>query len=483
VEGRGGYVYDQYPDGRITIVSVNGQKKGIDCPPGSRANIAITGEIGPYVAPGTGSGGSASGSGAEQTGGGASTSGGILSSLKEKGSSLLDSASDTAHGIANTLEDVLVDKPLSLLSGLFSGDGETADPAAQASASQTGNADAPATAPLAGLTADERGKKLATTDGAAAAGAKTSWNLIGTSQNKAAWKEANDSGSAFGPDDLKKTLGGQTGDAFVAAADKKVGEKKFGDDANAMIQAAKGFATSPKALDATQQANAKITWSNLTLDGVAANPQLVARLDRFQQFLAWAGLVTGPTASASCMRSPKTAHKLSVGWMFSASNTTKGSGLHSADNRKKLADNLVNTGGTDLDGTEWVSTASITKVKGVKDDDAGLKTLLDDEISPAARKIQKQDAQAAEGYRDAEHRRPNILPGSGISNHLIGEAADVFQKWVFPNVYDPIIDAMAMYFGLYRACKDLSSSPEHWHYELLGNPPAPAETEASKPAG
>ena len=82
VEGRGGYVYDQYPDGRITIVSVNGQKKGIDCPPGSRANIAITGEIGPYVAPGTGSGGSASGSGAEQTGGGASTSGGILSSLK-----------------------------------------------------------------------------------------------------------------------------------------------------------------------------------------------------------------------------------------------------------------------------------------------------------------------------------------------------------------------------------------------------------------
>jgi hypothetical protein len=34
-----------------------------------------------------------------------------------------------------------------------------------------------------------------------------------------------------------------------------------------------------------------------------------------------------------------------------------------------------------------------------------------------------------------------------------------------------MIDAIAMYFGLYRPMKDDSISPEHWHYERLGAPP------------
>ena len=42
--------------------------------------------------------------------------------------------------------------------------------------------------------------------------------------------------------------------------------------------------------------------------------------------------------------------------------------------------------------------------------------------------------------------------------------------------FDPVIDSVALYFGVYRACKDLST-PEHWHYELLGTPPGPKEGE------
>jgi hypothetical protein len=36
------------------------------------------------------------------------------------------------------------------------------------------------------------------------------------------------------------------------------------------------------------------------------------------------------------------------------------------------------------------------------------------------------------------------------------------------NYYDPMVDAVAAFFGLYRPVKDSAGSPEHWHYERLG---------------
>jgi hypothetical protein len=81
-----------------------------------------------------------------------------------------------------------------------------------------------------------------------------------------------------------------------------------------------------------------------------------------------------------------------------------------------------------------------------------------------------QDAQAAEGYPRSENegdRRPNTNDKTGISNHCGGEAIDVTFPFVF-NYYDPIIDAVALYFGLYRPVKDSRRSPEHWHYERVG---------------
>ena len=59
-----------------------------------------------------------------------------------------------------------------------------------------------------------------------------------------------------------------------------------------------------------------------------------------------------------------------------------------------------------------------------------------------------------------------------MSNHLKGLAVDMFPHWIFPNLFDPVIDAIALYFGVFRRCKDLTT-PEHWHYELLGTPLSP----------
>jgi hypothetical protein len=212
------------------------------------------------------------------------------------------------------------------------------------------------------------------------------------------------------------------------------------------------------------------------MDGITLNPDLKARLERYSQFLAWAGLVSKPVAAGSVMRSPATAHKISTSWMFDLDNNTASSStLTTAANRQKLVARLEAGGGSDLDGTEWVSSGDIDALKAAKDDDEKLKTTL----KPIAAKGHKtggsQKKQAAEGYTTADKRHPNILPGTGVSNHLKGEAVDIFFAYTIPNFFDPVIDAMALYFGLYRACKELASSPEHWHYERLGAPPGTGE--------
>ena len=105
--------------------------------------------------------------------------------------------------------------------------------------------------------------------------------------------------------------------------------------------------------------------------------------------------------------------------------------------------------------------------------------LVDDQVQVARQRLtqvgnnQTQGAQAAEGYPKEEawtRRRPNVNDRTGISNHCGGEAIDVTFPFVF-NYYDPIIDAIALYFGLYRPVKDSRGSPEHWHYERVGTSP------------
>ncbi len=269
---------------------------------------------------------------------------------------------------------------------------------------------------------------------------------------------------------------GKSGQEYVDAVDAQVGaggKSKFTEDQQKVLQSAKDFASSPKALSAAQEKNT-LSWgkATLSLDGVTLNADLKARLEKYGRFLAWAGLTTGPSTAGSVMRSPKTAHKLSVAWMFNL-GTNKGSksSLHDAANRQKLVANVTAAGGSDQDGNAWLSTATVDGLKAKKDDDAALFDYIKTTAAPEANTVATQFAQAAEGYREPAQRHPNVLPGKSVSNHLLGEAVDMDVPWIFPNKFDPLIDAIAMYFGLFRAVKDSGDSPEHWHYERVGAPP------------
>jgi LysM repeat protein len=278
--------------------------------------------------------------------------------------------------------------------------------------------------------------------------------------------------------DLSTAIRGKSGDAFLSAADGVVASRAFVEDQQAVIAAARAFAASPQPLEPAQEANAAIPWDQATtsLDGNVLDAELRVRLERFMRFVAWAGLVDGPIAKVGALRSPADAHQLSVAWMFNTgTNTTSPSSLHKATNRRALADTLAARGGAD-DRDTWLAPATVAEVVARRDDDAALRTYLFDVAAPEARQVRFQSARAAEGYADAARRHPNVWPGTGVSMHPGGLAVDLFPAWTLSNLFDPLIDAMALYFGLVRTVKDDANSPEHWHYERVGTPPAP-ETE------
>lgn len=332
------------------------------------------------------------------------------------------------------------------------------------------------TAPLADLTDAQRGDKLSTIQ-ADETGTVDKFGMSKTGRDAAKAR-----GQWLSAGDVKAAGNKKSGQGFVDSVDALVEKTSFTEDQGKIITAAKEFAATPKTLTADQEKKGTIDWgkAQLTLDGISLNPDLKARLVKYARFLAWAGLVTGPTTAGSVMRSPQSAHKLSVAWMFNVgSNTKKGSTLHKAENRQKLVTNVTNGGGADTDGNKWLSAATVEGLKAKKDDDDALFEYIKSTAAPEANKVQVQGAIAAEGYKTSDKRHPNVLGGASVSNHLLGEAVDMFPSFVFSNKFDPVIDAIAMYFGLWRAVKDDSSSPEHWHYERLGMPPG---AEAEDPA-
>jgi len=322
---------------------------------------------------------------------------------------------------------------------------------------------------------------------------------------------------------------GKSGNDFIDSADQLTEKPKFNNDQKAIIAAAKGFAASPKALSAAQEKLAVIPWSTaaLTLPGVSFNLDLKARLVAYARFLAWANLVTGPHTLAEVVRSPSEAHLLSVAWMFNLGQNKLGGGntLHSAENRNKLVASVNTYGGRDQDGNQWLSATTVDALKSkqygavkqdgkampigeatpvgevtkdsattqgaeakqiaepkavaeakqdekaTQDDDAALFAYIKSTVAPEANKVKTHGNKAAEGYKDAARRHPNVLKGDFVSNHVYGEAVDLHLSLVFNNMYDPMIDAIAMHFGLWRPVKDDESSPEHWHYERIDAPP------------
>jgi hypothetical protein len=337
-----------------------------------------------------------------------------------------------------------------------------------ASSSAHGSPETGAPAPLAELDGKARGERLSTFH-KDELGAIDKFGMSKTGRDAAKQRGAWLTAQAI------KTAGhGKAGAAFTHAADDLIDHTAFTEDQDCVLAAAKEFAAAPKPLGPAQEQRAAIDWSKakLELDGVALNPDLKGRLTRYVRFLAWAGLLKGPTTAGSVMRSPQSAHKLSVAWMFNlAANTSKGSSLHKPDNRKQLVANVTAAGGTDADGNRWLGPATVEGLKARKDNDAALFAYIKSTAAPEANQVATQSAIAAEGYKSADKRHPNVLGGASVSNHLLGEAVDLFPDFVLPNKFDPLIDAIALYFGLWRAVKDNAASPEHWHYERLGMPP------------
>jgi hypothetical protein len=221
--------------------------------------------------------------------------------------------------------------------------------------------------------------------------------------------------------------------------------------------------------------------SNLILDGNSLSTVLMDRLDIFYKFLLHKGLIFGNKdqnfAASDGMRPPRKAHILSTSY-----STYKGK--IPFENFDALKD------GKDLDGNLWYDKEKDTVYERVPLEEKELEeekaTAIKEKRNPILTKATKnidkaetlknitkrvlaikiQKAEAADGYKlGSDKRKPNTHMGT--SNHCIGEAVDVHFKFKF-NVYDPIIDAIAAYFGLSRVQKESGESPEDWHYERMG---------------
>lgn len=223
--------------------------------------------------------------------------------------------------------------------------------------------------------------------------------------------------------------------------------------------------------------------SAMSEDGETLNMDLVDRLSKFYQFCQYAQIVTGDAARVvSGIRGRVTAHKMSVAWMLNPQSK----GLEGDAKQLGFANDIVAINGVDPSGSEtWATPAQVAAFQGALgklNDEAtkaeGMATIQAtiEEIRTAKGKIvdgngkehYRQGAQAIEGFptSNKEARRPNQANYS-VSKHCGGEAIDITFPYVM-NYFDPIIDACALKFGLYRPVKASGSSPEHWHYERIG---------------
>lgn len=238
-------------------------------------------------------------------------------------------------------------------------------------------------------------------------------------------------------------------------------------------------------------------------DGVLLSTDLAERVDRFYRFMTYVQLVPVGPVSMSGVRAFSMAHMLSTRWMLNPKSKI----LAAFDNQLKFAELLVAIEGWDPntpDGTRWASDEQVARLRWlipiVHGEEPGVGVWgpppeyswpgadlmsVDDAkkaISAIVAEIQVnytappkgapanpnvQSAQAVEGYPKGDPRRWPNIQDVGISNHCGGEAMDIFFDYRF-NYFDPIVDDVALIFGLKRPVKDGGS--EYWHYERIGVP-------------
>lgn len=252
-------------------------------------------------------------------------------------------------------------------------------------------------------------------------------------------------------------------------------------------------------------------------DGISLNPDLIDRLNRYYRFLLHADLVFRPIEpyEMSGVRSYARAHELAMFFLLNPEQRH----LATPESQLAFAQQIVAIGGLDSHTPQERQWASEVEVAALRDalqelasapapvlesdpteaasvecplvSDAA--SLVDPEVpaeclpGPAERiervikAIQSrhqrvlegeknplfQGSVAAEGYATGDPRRGADIRETGISNHCGGEAMDIHFAYRF-NYYDPLIDAIAMIFGLRRPAKDRGR--EYWHYERIGVP-------------
>ncbi|ACK69230.1 hypothetical protein PCC7424_0774 [Gloeothece citriformis PCC 7424] len=195
------------------------------------------------------------------------------------------------------------------------------------------------------------------------------------------------------------------------------------------------------------------------------NEDLIKRLDLFYKFLYHEKLINDAPTGGYGARSSKIAHYNAMRWTLAP----KSGALESPASRLKFARELIDINGRDDDGNQWATSSQVQRLKTAlqQTDTKAQEPEILSIITEIRGSVKLATAICAEGYAKSDsRRRPNIRPG-GISNHCGGEAYDVTFPFVF-NYYDPIVDALALVFGLHRPVKDYAKSPEYWHYERVG---------------
>ena len=261
------------------------------------------------------------------------------------------------------------------------------------------------------------------------------------------------------------------------------GKEGFTEKQGELFTEAQAFLT-----DGTAQAGVSntltIAANDRNLEGNALNEDLIKRITLFHKFLVHKELVFGSTVSASDgVRSAAEAHKWSTAYEIRQGNIPYSS-------LKALTD------GKDVDQNQWyvaseddvfkevpLTPEELAAQTGSNDVTAQTtKTVIDEAATMENLKVRAATfwagAQAAEGYSSSSAERKPNRSGVNISNHVSGNAMDITIPFKL-NYFDPVIDGLALIFGLFRAVKDASSA-EHWHYERVGVMPATETTSAAE---
>ena len=267
------------------------------------------------------------------------------------------------------------------------------------------------------------------------------------------------------------------------------GREGFTEKQDELFTEAQAFLTDGNA-QAAVSSNVTINAEDLSLEGHTLNADLIKRIKLFHKFLVHKGLVIGSAVTASDgVRSAAEAHQWSTAYEIRQ-------GRVPYSNLKALTD------GKDLDQNQWYVAEEDDVTMEVPlsaeelasqtpgDNTQTTKTVIDEAATMEKVKTRAytfwDGAQAAEGYSSGDNRRKPNHSRVNVSNHVYGNAIDITFPFKF-NYFDPVIDALALIFGLFRAVKDASSA-EHWHYERVGVMPqsettSPAEHEAGGDAG